>query len=142
MKGLMFSLLMLFAIVVSSCGQGGNFNNMEASGIEAEMKITTIKFDALEKNLGQVREGYKAVAKFVITNTGNDNLLIQNVNVSCGCTQPQFDARPIRPGRRSEIEVTFDTRGRPGMRRNSVVVTTNTEPSSTVLTFICEVIPR
>ena len=141
MKGLIYNLLAMFVIGISSCGFKGNSNSLEVSGNDTVMKKTSIKFEVLEQDLGQVKEGEKVITKFVVTNTGNENLFLQNVSASCGCTKPKFDAKPIRPGRRSEIEVTFDTSGRMGLQRNSVMVTANTEPPNTVLTFTCEVLP-
>jgi len=141
MKGLIVNLLIMFAIGVFSCGRMGSSNRLEASGNDTVMKKTSISFDVVDKDLGQVTEGNKVVAKFVVTNTGNENLFLQNVSASCGCTKPKFDAKPIRPGRKTEIEVTFDSSGRSGLQRNSVMVTTNTEPPNTVLTFTCEVLP-
>jgi len=143
MKGLLYMSLIMFAIVVSSCGRTGNSGRFqEAYENDTIIKLTSVKFDALTLDLGKVEEGEQVVTKFVFMNTGKENLLLQNVSASCGCTKPKFDASPISPGRKSEIEVTFDTRGRSGRQRNSVMVATNTKPPNTVLTFTCEVIPR
>jgi len=129
--------LFVLAIGFSACGSKGRAPEVESS---AEIN-TSISFVATELDLGQVWEGNKVVSKFEFENTGNANLIIHNVRASCGCTTPKFEKKPIRPGNKSVIEVAFDTRGRPGRQRQTIVVSANTEPANTNLAFTCEVVP-
>lgn len=70
---------------------------------------------------------------FVVTNTGNKPLLILDVTVSCGCTSRQFTTRPIAPGQKGEIHVTYDPAGRPGAFRKDLKVRTNGRERRTTL---------
>jgi len=137
-------MLIMFLIGVSGCGYNGssknNFITFDASEIDTTLQKTTIRFTAKEHDFGQVKEGNKVVCVFEAINTGDADLLFQNVSASCGCTMPKYDKKPIRPGNKGAIEVTFDTKGRPGIQRKTVLVVSNTEPPNTVLSFICEVI--
>ena len=68
---------------------------------------------------------------FNFTNSGNKDLIIQNVQSSCGCTIPKKPEGPIAPGESSEIIVKYDTK-RTGPFRKTITVTTNLEQNSIV----------
>ena len=144
MKGIVYLAMILLLAGVSACGQRGASNgngNHDAFGIDSTLKKTTLNFLAVEHDFGQVREGEKVTHVYEVQNTGKADLLLQSVRPSCGCTTPKYEKKPIRPGRKGTIEVVFDTKGRPGMQRKSILVITNTEPPNTVLFFNCEVMP-
>ena len=146
MKDLSYFLLALFLTGVSACGQRGrSTGDVDASGaygIDSTLKKTTLRYVSTEHDFGQVKEGVKVFHTFEVLNTGKAELVLQSVKPSCGCTTPKYDKMPIRPGKKGAIEVAFDTKGRPGKQRKSILVVTNTEPPNTVLFFTCEVIPN
>jgi len=146
MKSLPYLLMALFLAVVSACGQKGRSKESIIESITSEgdtlLKKTTLKFAAVEHDFGQVKEGEKVAHTFEVVNTGKNGLLIQSVRPSCGCTMPNYDKKPILPGKKGMIEVVFNTKGRPGKQRKSIMVVTNTEPPNTVLYITCEVIPE
>jgi hypothetical protein len=41
-------------------------------------------------DFGRIPQGKPVTHNFVITNTGKDPLVIENVQASCGCTTPEF----------------------------------------------------
>ena len=145
MKGLLYILLVMFTIGASSCGHTGKSKDEamigKTSEIDHTLKKTTVKYLAAEYDFGLVKEGEKVVHVYEVLNTGKADLLLQSVTPSCGCTTPKYDKKPIRPGKKGSIEVVFDTKGRPGKQRKTIVVVTNTEPPNTVLSFTCEVRP-
>jgi hypothetical protein len=145
MKGLSYFLLVIFLTAISACGQKGRSKENNNAGVTSEsdtiVKKTTLKFIATEHDFGQVKEGEKVSHVFEVQNTGKADLFIQSVKPSCGCTTPKYEQKPIRPGKKGTIEVVFNTKGRPGKQRKSIMVVTNTEPPNTVLFFNCEVTP-
>ena len=145
MKNLSYFLLAMFLMVVSACGQKSkpkeDAATLYSTGADSTLKKTTIKFITTEHDFGQVQEGEKVACTFEVLNTGKNDLLLQSVKPSCGCTTPKYDKKPIRTGKKGTIEVVFDTKGRPGKQRKTVMVVTNTEPPNTVLFFTCEVLP-
>ena len=131
----------MFVMGVSSCGHRGKVaEDVIASEASETLVKTTVKYLATEHDFGVVKEGKKVVHVYEVLNTGDADLLLQSVNPSCGCTTPKYDKKPIRPGKKGSIEVAFDTEGRLGKQRKTVMVVTNTEPPNTVLSFTCEVI--
>ena len=140
MKGFSCILLVMIVVGMAGCFRSGNSETHGAIGETSEtVRKTTVQYLSTEHDFGFVKEGGKVVHVFEVLNTGDADLLIQSVHPSCGCTTPKYDKKPIRPGKKGSIEVAFDTKGRTGKQRKSVMVVTNTEPPNTVLTFTCEV---
>lgn len=68
----------------------------------------TWDFGAIDEEAGRVSH------RFFGENRSNRPIVLLDVVTSCGCTVPEFSRRPILPGERTEIVVTFDPRDRPG----------------------------
>ena len=62
---------------------------------------TTIDFGIFPKSEKQERS-------FVLTNTGNQVLVIQDVTTSCGCTKVEYSKEPVRPGASLELKVIYE----------------------------------
>ena len=72
-----------------------------------------IKFDKVTHDFGTFKES-SPVQKttFTFTNIGNAPLVINQVIASCGCTIPRYDKRPIAPGQKGSIDVTYNGTGK------------------------------
>ena len=68
-------------------------------------------------------------------------MIIENVRPSCGCTAPNWSKEPIPVGGTGEVEVVFDSKGKPNAQNKTVTVTANTWPQTTVLRFKTFVTP-
>jgi hypothetical protein len=79
---------------------------------------------------------------FIVSNTGNAPLMIQNIVASCGCTTPEWTKEPIPVGGRGKITAIYDPRDRPGKFSKTLTVYTNSKPEVQVLAIKGEVIPR
>jgi uncharacterized membrane protein len=89
-------------------------------------KLPVIQFDKTEHDFGTIKEGEKVTTEFIIKNTGDADLVIVSAQGSCGCTVPEFDKSPIKPGGSTPIKVTFDSAGKPGQQEKTVTITSNT----------------
>ncbi len=88
---------------------------------------TTLKFDRLKHDFGEVKADTDCITDFIVTNTGDKPLIIQDVKASCGCTTPKKPLKPIAPGESDVIEVKFHSK--PGQKneiKKTVTVTANT----------------
>ena len=143
MKILPYILWVMLLASIPACVQRGKSKNVTSSVSKKDstLKTTTMEFTAVEHDFGKVKEGEKLRHVFEVLNTGKTDLVLQSVRPSCGCTTSRYDQKPIRSGKKGTIEIAFNTEGRPGKQRKSIIVTTNTEPPNTVLFFNCEVIP-
>ena len=87
-------------------------------------------------------EGGRQTFDFIVTNTGNNPLIIQKVAASCGCTTPEWTKQPIPPGGKGKVTAIYDPANRPGVFDKTLTVYSNTVPATTVLTIKGEVTPR
>jgi len=118
---------------VSDSGMGNNTQEVSKDGAP----IATFK--KAEHDFGTVKKGSKNETEFEVTNTGNADLVIINASASCGCTVPDYQKTPIKPGESSKIKVVFSANS-PGMQSKTVTLTTNTSNSTELLTVSANVV--
>lgn len=93
-----------------------------------------ISFEETSFNFGTVSEkGGKITHLFKFTNTGDANLMILDASADCGCTEPQYPTKPIKPGESGTIKVTYDPKYRPGGFTKKITVISNTKPKTSTL---------
>lgn len=68
------------------------------------------KFEQETINYGKVEQSSDGVRVFEFTNIGDAPLLIKDIKSSCGCAVPQKPEKPIMPGEKGQISVSYDTR--------------------------------
>lgn len=102
-------------------------------------KRPKISFEKTSYNFGLIDEGEKVSYKFFFENTGNAPLLIKDASATCGCTYPGYPFVPIKPGERSSINVSFDSKGKFGKQKPVVTVLTNASSKPYKLYFEGEV---
>lgn len=90
---------------------------------------TGVVFEGTELNFGKIRQGELVKHSFRFVNHTSGNISIVAVKPSCGCTTPSYSTGPIKPGQSGEIAVVFNSGGKLGPQRKTVVVTLNTEPA-------------
>ena len=100
----------------------------------ARENMTTMSFDRMFHDFGNVKAEVENTTTFKVTNTGNKPLIIEDVSASCGCTTPQKPTDPILPGGSDVITVTFTSKpGQLNEQNKTVTVTANTDPKVQVL---------
>ncbi len=86
-----------------------------------------IKFDKVTHDFGNFSS--KAPVQkttFTFTNEGDKPLIINQAIASCGCTVPAYTKKPIAPGEKGQITVTYNGKGMfPGHFKKSVTVRSN-----------------
>lgn len=94
-----------------------------------------IKFDKTTQNFGEFSESSPVqTCVFTFTNVGNAPLIINQAVASCGCTVPAYTKTPIQPGKKGEIKVTYNGKGKfPGHFKKTITVRTNGDPEMTRL---------
>ena len=104
------------------------------SGEESQLRPkTNMKFKNMEHNFGRMKEGEKREHDFTFTNTGKEDLIIEDCKGSCGCTVPEWPKDPIKPGQTAAIKVKFDSTKKEKDQEKSVTITANTEPELTTV---------
>ena len=111
--------------------------------LKSQFSVTILKFSDTRHDFGVFREeAGRQTFDFIITNTGNQPLVIQKVTASCGCTTPEWTRMPIPPGSTGKVTAIYDPAGRPGAFNKTLTVYSNTKPGTTTLTIKGEVTPR
>lgn len=93
-----------------------------------------IDFKKTEKVFTDVEEGEQLTAKFNFTNKGDLNLIIDEVNPSCGCTVAKF-TEVTKPGQTGTVTLHLDTDGIVGHFRKTATVVTN-DPKNPFVTLV------
>jgi hypothetical protein len=92
-------------------------------------------FEKENHDFGNVAEGTMATHEFKFKNTGNQPIVIANVQASCGCTTPDWTKTPVLPGKTGIVKAMYSSGGRPGVFNKTVTVTSNAATPSTVLSI-------
>ena len=109
-----------------------------ATAAQAQLVFTPDTWD-----FGTIRETDGRVSHtFTGENRGNTPVVILDVVTTCGCTVPQFTKRPIRPGEKTTVKVTFDPANRPGAFTKELGVYSSERKKVATLTIRGNVTPR
>lgn len=88
----------------------------------------SIKFAETVWDFGTIKNDRPAVHEFEFTNNGDGNLVIVDATAECGCTRPEWPEKPIAPGKKGKVKVSYNPIGRPGSFEKTVTVKTNGSP--------------
>lgn len=128
----MKQLLIIFGAMVCllACQQRNSKTAGEqpAAPVTDSTSLTTIEWlDSTYKNLGTVKEGPEVDIAFRFKNTGDKDLVVENVTAGCGCTIVEKPQEPFAPGQTGAIKAKFTTKGHPNTNEKSIYVTTNSK---------------
>ena len=107
--------LIFVAVAWTACNQSSR------KGTVGESSIT---FDSISHNFGEVAFNGDADVEFVFTNSGKGPLIVTHVKSTCGCTIPTWSKEPVFSGKKGSIFVSYDTH-RAGTFNKSIYVYSN-----------------
>ena len=140
-----FLSIIILSFFFSACNESASskINPNNKSSIQKESNYAEITFDRVFHDFGMVSEGEIVKTIFKFTNTSKNDLYIVDAMGSCGCTVPKYPKNvPIKPGGTGEIEVNFDTNGRPDLQQKMVKVSANTPTGGQLLRIQAFVEPK
>ena len=70
-------------------------------------QTTQVSVNQTELDFGTFPKEEKQERSFVLTNTGEGLLAIQDIVTSCGCTKVEYSKEPVRPGGMLEVKVIY-----------------------------------
>jgi hypothetical protein len=111
----------IFAFVLTTLFFAPVFAQSKKTGPEITFEETTIDY-------GKIEEKSDGARTFVFRNTGNEPLIIERAQPTCGCTVPEWTREPIMPGKEGRIQVTYDTK-RIGHFNKSIKIYSNASNS-------------
>ncbi len=92
-------------------------------------------------NMGQIEWKHPVTVEYLITNTGDKPLVINNVTASCACTDVAWNKQPIAAGDKGIVKVTFDAKAL-GRFEKSIGIYSNSTPNLVYLKFNGEVVAK
>ena len=70
--------------------------------------LTTVSVSVTALDFGSFPMLEKQEGRFVLTNTGSNLLVIQDIITSCGCTKVEYSKEPVRPGGTLDVKVIYE----------------------------------
>ncbi|WP_435261029.1 DUF1573 domain-containing protein [Tenacibaculum sp. nBUS_03] len=90
------------------------------------------KFEEETINYGKITQGSEGTRTFEFTNIGDAPLVIKEIKSTCGCAVPKKPEKPIMPGKKGQIQVSYDT-NRPGSFSKAVTIYSNAKNKRTMI---------
>ncbi len=90
------------------------------------------KFEEEVIDYGKIYKGANGERTFVFTNIGDQPLVIKNVRSSCGCTIPKKPEKPILPGKKGKIKVSYDTKRIGGFSKSITIYSNAKNPRKVI----------
>ena len=121
MKRILITLYVLASVVLTAVAQARFTSNTEMY------------------SFGQIEWKHPVTVQYTITNTGDQPLVLTEVEPDCACSVAQWTKTPIAPGAKGTVNVTFDAKAL-GHFQKSVAIYCNAQPHLVYLKFNGEVV--
>lgn len=110
------SLTLLVCLICFS-----SFAQSQATGNGAYIEFTKRRHDT-----GTLQRPWQVTVTYEFRNTGDAPLMVQNVTTDCGCTVADYTRKPVKPGKKGIVKVSFDgTHSGSGYFHKTITVVTN-----------------
>ncbi len=89
-----------------------------------EKKIQGKSIEFLEEvyEFGKVNTGKKVEHTYEFRNNGTENVKIETVKTSCGCTAAKYSKKTVPPGEMGFVRVRFNTKKKGGLQFKTITV--------------------
>ncbi|MCU0396999.1 MAG: DUF1573 domain-containing protein [Cyclobacteriaceae bacterium] len=131
-----FLILIIFAAFTAT----GFAQQAKTQAVKANGPVLT--FEKNTHDFGDIFQGDKVEQVFKFTNTGNEPLIISNIQVTCGCTAPEWPRNPIPPGGKGEIKIAFNSAGKMGRQNKTVTVISNAVNEGNTISFVTTILDK
>lgn len=98
----------------------------------AELSAVSWKSDMID--VGDIPQSKPKTILFEFVNTGKTDIIITNVQPTCGCTTSNYTKTPIKPGETAKVNAVYNAANK-GAFTKTIKVTTNAEETPKNLTF-------
>jgi hypothetical protein len=127
-KYLNMKQLRWFICIVITMFSTSLFSQNDDTKIEITHEGAFLEVDKFVHDYGTIPRKSNGDCIFILFNTGNQPLVLTNVQTSCGCAAADWPHKPIPPGESRELKITYDTR-RIGNFSKSIKIFSNSEKS-------------
>lgn len=112
----------------------------EPVAVKVNPNAPQFKFVTEVMDYGTIEQSSSGDRQFKFTNVGKEQLIIQNVNSSCGCLVADWPKEPVMPGKSGVITAHYDTK-RVGRFEKTLTVNSNADRPSIILKVKGMVLP-
>lgn len=117
------TIILLVLVLCSACTTGGQ------RSVNAKPTILKLSHEVID--FGKVKINTEVTTDLLVTNVGQTALTIYRVNTSCGCTEVEWDKKPVRPSKSSIIKVNYKDKY-PGYIHKTITIHANLEKPITL----------
>ncbi len=96
---------------------------------------TSIDFLQNDYDFDTIPVNKKILRDIKFVNTGPNPYFITDIKVSCGCTIPSYDHRPIASGDTGTVKIEYNSAKKNGFNMNKLSLYGNTEPKEKSVYF-------
>ena len=97
-------------------------------------------FKETTHDFGKVKQGDVVTHEFAFKNDGSAPLVVEKVEVTCGCTAALVSEKTVAPGKEGKIKATFDTRGYSGrLARYLYLISNDADNGRRELSLVAEI---
>ncbi len=100
----------------------------ETTLVESAAKGPVLTFERTTLQLGTISDALEVRASFPFTNTGDAELVIEEIRKTCGCTTTELLRDRYAPGEGAQIEVVYRPQGQNLQRRTLTVLSNGGDP--------------
>lgn len=119
-------IMCCFFLILSSCKESVNPANSSKGYLT--IKNARHSFGKIKNNKVKEIKCY-----FVLANTGKNNIVIEKIDVSCGCIATEIPSYTIMPGKSQKLAVKINTKNKNGIFNKSIFIKSNAENSLEII---------
>lgn len=135
------AVIVLFSLSCSSAkkvhaqaNQSPGAHLEQSAPLDTVGKLAKIVFDSSAYHFGELKEGQILKREIYFTNGGPGDLVIDLIS-ACECTTLDWSRLPIKPGAKSVIKISYNSKDKDGPQIVDIDITANTQPISTFTKF-------
>jgi len=80
----------------------------QTNAVTPVVKTEILSLKETQHDFGKIQQGRPVTYEFGLTNIGKEDLVLENVQASCGCTTPVWKKDPVSAGANSIITVGYN----------------------------------
>jgi hypothetical protein len=112
------------------------------AGSDTAINYPGAKFDKSAYDFGSIKKGEKISKIVFYENTGDGNLVIQNIETSSNSLSVDWSQSPVPPGGRGKIVINFFANTNSGVKTETCTILSNTKKGKDMLTVTAKILDK
>ncbi len=138
MKKILLSLAFAALVAGGATAQERSKTKVAAPSEQA-VNGPALTFEETEYNFGDISQGDVVEHTFKFKNTGTQPLIIERVDVTCGCTTPAWTKEPVMPGKTGIVTAKFNSAGKLGQQKKAITVHSNSADGAKYVYIVTDI---